>query len=151
MSVWSLTYRQSVFKRYHSGRHFSEFLPTKRRQKSVGIDMEQITSLSPYIYIYRWIKGIPHKDQIPSDGPDQTSRRPGSPTLVTYKSADFVWSGPVGSGPCSGIWHWDTIGSIDARNVRRILVRGVNAPLPPEANKILKVWLRNGAFWSISE
>jgi len=26
-----------------------------------------------------------------------------------------------------------------------------NAPLPPEANKFLKIWLRNGAFWSISE
>ena len=37
------------------------------------------------------------------------------------------------------------------RNVRRILVRGVNPPLPPEAKKILKIWLRNGAFWSISE
>jgi len=35
------------------------------------------------------------------------------------------------------------------RNVRRILVRGVNASLPPEAKKILKIWLRNGAFWSI--
>ena len=34
------------------------------------------------------------------------------------------------------------------KNVRRILVRGVNAPLPPEAKKILKIWLRNGAFWS---
>ena len=31
------------------------------------------------------------------------------------------------------------------RNVRRILLGGVNAPLPPEAKKI---WLRNGAFWS---
>ena len=38
-----------------------------------------------------------------------------------------------------------------SRNVRRILVRGVNAPLPPEAKKFLKIWLRNGAFWSISE
>ena len=35
------------------------------------------------------------------------------------------------------------------RNVRRILVRGINASLPPEAKKILKIWLRNGAFWSI--
>ena len=34
------------------------------------------------------------------------------------------------------------------KNVSRILVRGVNAPLPPEAKKILKIWLRNGAFWS---
>jgi len=33
----------------------------------------------------------------------------------------------------------------------RILVTGVNAPLPPEAKKILKIWLRNGAFCSISE
>ena len=36
------------------------------------------------------------------------------------------------------------------RNVRRILVGG-QCPLPPEAKKILKIWLRNGAFWSISE
>ena len=35
-----------------------------------------------------------------------------------------------------------------SKNVRRILIRGVNAPLPPEAKKILKIWLRNGAFWS---
>jgi len=35
--------------------------------------------------------------------------------------------------------------------VRRILVRGVNAPLPHEAKKILKIWLRSGACWSISE
>jgi len=27
MSVWSLTCRQSVFKRYHSGKHFSELYP----------------------------------------------------------------------------------------------------------------------------
>jgi len=27
---------------------------------------------------------------------------------------------------------------------------GVNAPLPPEAKKILKIWQRNGAYWSIS-
>ena len=38
-----------------------------------------------------------------------------------------------------------------SRNVRRILVREVNAPLLTEAKKILKIWLRNGAFWSISE
>jgi len=25
MSIWSLTYQQSVFKRYHSDKHFSEF------------------------------------------------------------------------------------------------------------------------------
>jgi len=30
-----------LFKRYHSDKHFSEFLPTRWRQKSTGIDMEQ--------------------------------------------------------------------------------------------------------------
>jgi len=41
MSIWSPTYQQSVFKRHHTDKHFSEFLPTRRRQKSTGIDMEQ--------------------------------------------------------------------------------------------------------------
>jgi len=41
MSIWSPTYQQSVFKRYHSGKHFSEFLLTRWRQKSSGTDMEQ--------------------------------------------------------------------------------------------------------------
>jgi len=36
-----MTYQQSVFKCYHSGNHFSEFLPTRWRQKSTGIDMKQ--------------------------------------------------------------------------------------------------------------
>jgi len=43
-------YRQSVFNRYHSGKHFPEFLPTRWRQKSTGIDMEQITLLSPCVF-----------------------------------------------------------------------------------------------------
>jgi len=34
-------FQQIVFKRYHSGKLFSEFLPTRWRQKSTGIDMEQ--------------------------------------------------------------------------------------------------------------
>jgi len=34
-------HRQSVFERYHSDKHFSEFLPTTWRQKSTGIDMER--------------------------------------------------------------------------------------------------------------
>ena len=41
MSTWSLTYQQNVIKRCHSIKHFSEFLPTRWRQKSTGIDMEQ--------------------------------------------------------------------------------------------------------------
>ena len=41
MPIWSLTYQQSVFKRYRSDEHFSEILPTRWRQKSTGIDTEQ--------------------------------------------------------------------------------------------------------------
>ena len=41
MPIRSLTYQQSVFKRYHSDKYFSEFLPTKWRRKPAGIDMEQ--------------------------------------------------------------------------------------------------------------
>ena len=41
MSVWSLTCQESVFKRCHSDKHFSEFLPTRWRQKSTGIDVER--------------------------------------------------------------------------------------------------------------
>ena len=36
-----MIYQLSIFKRYHSGKHFSEFLPRRWRQKSTGIDMEQ--------------------------------------------------------------------------------------------------------------
>jgi len=41
MSIRSLTYQQSVVKRYHGDKHLSEFLPTRWRQKSTGLDMEQ--------------------------------------------------------------------------------------------------------------
>ena len=41
MSIWSLTYERSVFKRYHSGKHFSRSLPTRRWQKSNSIDIEE--------------------------------------------------------------------------------------------------------------
>jgi len=34
-------YQQSVFKCYRSDKHFSEFLPTRWRQKSAGTDMKQ--------------------------------------------------------------------------------------------------------------
>ena len=49
MFTRSLDYQQSVFKRYHSDKHFSGFLPTRWRQKSTGIDTEKITTLSPYV------------------------------------------------------------------------------------------------------
>jgi len=45
MSIWLLTYhyQQSVFKRCHSDKHLSAFLPrpTRWRQKSTGMDKEQ--------------------------------------------------------------------------------------------------------------
>ena len=41
MSIGPLTYQQRVFQRYQSDKHFSEFLPTRWRQKSTGIDTEQ--------------------------------------------------------------------------------------------------------------
>jgi len=36
MSIRSVTYQQSVFKRYHSDKHFSEFLPTRWWRKRAG-------------------------------------------------------------------------------------------------------------------
>ena len=41
MSIRSLSYQQSIFQRYHSDKHFSEFLPTRLGQKSTDTDMEQ--------------------------------------------------------------------------------------------------------------
>jgi len=41
MSIWSLTYQQSIFKLYYSDKHFSEFYLQDGGKKSTGIDMEQ--------------------------------------------------------------------------------------------------------------
>ena len=40
MSIWPLTYRQSIFKRYHTVANISRSFPTRWRQKSTGIDRE---------------------------------------------------------------------------------------------------------------
>ena len=44
---------------------------------------------------------------------------------------------------CFFLWHWDKIWTMSAvhriTGIRRILVRGVNTPLPPEAKKFLKI------------
>jgi len=40
-NIHTQTYQQIVFKRYHGDEHFSEFLRTRWRQKSTGIDMER--------------------------------------------------------------------------------------------------------------
>jgi len=37
----SMTYQQSVLKRYHSDKYLSELLPTRWRQKSTAMDVEQ--------------------------------------------------------------------------------------------------------------
>jgi len=44
------------------------------------------------------------------------------------------------------IWEIILLGSTQERP--QDFGYGVNAPMPPEAKKILKIWLRNGAFWS---
>ena len=49
--MWSPPYHRSIFKRYRSDRHFSEFLPTRWRQKLTGIDLEQ--KVSPLLCIVR--------------------------------------------------------------------------------------------------
>ena len=54
MSMWALTYQQGVLKRYHSGKRFSEFLVTRWRQKSTGMDMEQNYAISLYVYSALW-------------------------------------------------------------------------------------------------
>ena len=41
MSIWSLTYQQSVFKHYQSGKHFSEFYLQDGGKKSTGTHVEQ--------------------------------------------------------------------------------------------------------------
>jgi len=41
MSIWSLTYQQSVFKRYHSDKHLSQLYLQDGCKNSLGIDMEQ--------------------------------------------------------------------------------------------------------------
>ena len=59
MSIWSLIYRQqSVFKSYHSDRHFSEFLPTRWRQKWTGIDMQKLRHCHPMYNCIPCIKNL---------------------------------------------------------------------------------------------
>jgi len=62
MSVWSLTYQQSVFQRYHSDKHFSEILPTRWRQKATGVDMEQNYVTLSYVY-WTWVTKGQHSTQ----------------------------------------------------------------------------------------
>ena len=56
MSLWSLTYWQSVFKRHHSDKHFSQsFLPTRWRQNQqiYRTIWNEITSVSRYVTVCR--------------------------------------------------------------------------------------------------
>jgi len=56
MSIWALTYQQSVFKHYHSDKHFSEFLPTRWHQKSTGVDIWQ-NYITVTLYITSHVSG----------------------------------------------------------------------------------------------
>ena len=71
----------------------------------------------------------------------------GQPILVCYIRKYVIILG--------GYSRWrlpnQNIGGICPRHPRRGWRQWANAPVPPEAKKILKSWLRNGAFWSTSE
>jgi len=57
MPTWLLTYQQIVLKRYHSDKHLSRVLPTRWRQKSIGIDMEQnYVTVTQYIMYSRVVR-----------------------------------------------------------------------------------------------
>jgi len=54
MSIRSLTYQQSVSKRYHSDKHFWEFYLQDGAQKSTDIDTEQnYVSVTLYTCIHK--------------------------------------------------------------------------------------------------
>jgi len=67
MSMWSLTYRKSEFKRYHSDKHFSEFTYKTARKINwhrYGTKLRvchpvYTTSLLPNFQVYQHIKEIP--------------------------------------------------------------------------------------------
>jgi len=46
MSMGFLTYQQSVFKRYHSDEHFSEFCPQNGGKQTTGIDTENYVTVT---------------------------------------------------------------------------------------------------------
>ena len=50
MSVWSLTYRQSVFKWQQSNKHLSEFYPRDGGENQLAWLRNETTSLSPDVY-----------------------------------------------------------------------------------------------------
>jgi len=52
MSIGLLTYQQSVFKRYHSNKHFSEFYLQDGGKNQLIQMWNKITSLSPYIHTH---------------------------------------------------------------------------------------------------
>ena len=71
MSIWSLTHQQSVCKRYHSDKHFLEFLPTRWRQICTAIDMEQnyatfTLCISAGLWRYPSTTGLSHRKFNPS-------------------------------------------------------------------------------------
>ena len=50
MSIWSPTYQQSAFKRYHSDKHFSEFYLQVGGKNQLAQIWNEIASLLPYVY-----------------------------------------------------------------------------------------------------
>jgi len=58
MSIWSLTYQQSVFNRYLSDKHFSVFYLQDGNKNQLAYMWNKITSMLPYAYaphrLYIW-------------------------------------------------------------------------------------------------
>ena len=82
MSVWLVTYQQSVFKRCRSDKYFSELLPTRWRQKSTGVDTEQ-----NYVTVTLCIDK--YLDTLLAN---QTARKVLPPTIAVRPCIDYVAS-----------------------------------------------------------
>ena len=59
MSIWSLTYQQSVFKRYRKEKFFLQIFTYKMAAKSTGIDVEQ-----NYVTVTLWIYRVGQKSKL---------------------------------------------------------------------------------------
>ena len=59
-----MTWEQGVFKRYHSDKHFSQFFPTRRRQKSTGIDADQNCIAVALCILFRYLRCLMSVDGV---------------------------------------------------------------------------------------
>jgi len=83
MSIWSLTYQQSVFQRYHNDKHFSEYLPTSKKGGPYSITERKVPELIAVLGSQP-VGDVSHK---PGGGLPLLSARP-AVTPATLKRAD---------------------------------------------------------------